>query len=223
MTSWSGSSISVMRSGSSTIFESGSRSSTWSCIRTRPASSSSAASRHRTGKSEVFRKPETFDFLGFTHMCGKTKDGRFWLRRVTIKKRLRAKLKQVKAELRRRRHWPIPEQGRWLASVLRGHFNYYAVPGNIDAISAFRDRGDGGSGGSRFGAEANAHRMAWERYRQDRKQVATLCPHRASPPQRGLRRQDPRQEPGAVVPHAGICPGGRPQGRSLPGLAVKAL
>jgi RNA-directed DNA polymerase len=86
------------------------------------------------------KKPETFDYLGFTHVCGKTRDGRFWLRRITIKKRLRAKLKQVKAELRRRLHWPIPEQGRWLASVLRGHFNYYAVPGNIDAISAFRDQ-----------------------------------------------------------------------------------
>jgi len=90
-------------------------------------------------KERGLGKPETFDFLGLTHICGKTRDGRFWLRRITIKKRMRAKLKQVKAELRRRRHWPIPEQGRWLASVLRGHFNYYAVPGNIDAISAFRD------------------------------------------------------------------------------------
>ena len=87
-------------------------------------------------------KPGTFDFLGFNHVCGKTRNGRFWLRRITIKKRMRAKLKQVKAELRRRRHWPIPEQGRWLASVLRGHFNYYAVPGNIDSIRAFRDRGN---------------------------------------------------------------------------------
>jgi RNA-directed DNA polymerase len=84
-------------------------------------------------------KPETFDFLGFTHICGKTKDGRFWLRRITITKRLRAKLKQVKAELLRRRHLPIPEQGRWLASVVRGHLAYYAVPGNIDAIATFRD------------------------------------------------------------------------------------
>jgi RNA-directed DNA polymerase len=91
-------------------------------------------------KERGLKRPETFDFLGFTHIGGKTRDGRFWLRRVTIKKRLRAKLKQVKTELRRRRHWPIPEQGRWLASVLRGHFNYYAVPGNIDAVSAFRDQ-----------------------------------------------------------------------------------
>ena len=91
-------------------------------------------------KERGLKRPETFNFLGFTHICGKTRDGRFWLRRVTIKKRLTAKLKQVKAELRRRRHWPIPEQGRWLASVLRGHFNYYAVPGNIDAVTAFRDQ-----------------------------------------------------------------------------------
>jgi RNA-directed DNA polymerase len=85
-------------------------------------------------------KPEKFDFLGFTHLCGKTKDGRFWLRRVTITKRMQAKLKELKAELKRRRHLSIPEQGRWLASVVRGHLAYYAVPGNIDAVSAFRDQ-----------------------------------------------------------------------------------
>ena len=84
-------------------------------------------------------KPETFDFLGFTHFCGKTKDGRFWLRRITIAKRMRAKLRALKEELLRRRHLPVPVQGRWLGSVVRGHLAYYAVPGNIDAISAFRD------------------------------------------------------------------------------------
>ncbi len=91
-------------------------------------------------KERGLGRPETFDFLGFTHMCGKTRDGRFWLRRVTIKKRLRAKLKQVKAEIRHRRQLPIPDQGRWLASVVRGHLAYYAVPGNIDSVSAFRDQ-----------------------------------------------------------------------------------
>jgi group II intron reverse transcriptase/maturase len=114
-------------------------------------------------KERGLPKPETFDFLGFTHMCGKTKDGRFWLRRITIKKRMRAKLKQVKAELRRRRHWPIPEQGRWLASVLRGHFNYYAVPGNIDAISAFRDQVRWLWRES-LRRRSQRHRMTWERY-----------------------------------------------------------
>ena len=85
-------------------------------------------------------RPETFDFLGFTHICAKTRTGRFALRRITIKKRMRAKLREVKAELRRRMHLPIPEQGKWLGAVVRGHLNYYAVPGNSDAIGAFRDQ-----------------------------------------------------------------------------------
>ncbi|HVA06508.1 MAG TPA: group II intron reverse transcriptase/maturase [Acidimicrobiales bacterium] len=114
-------------------------------------------------KERGLAKPETFDFLGFTHVCGKTKDGRFWLRRITIKKRLRAKLKQVKAELRYRRHWPIPEQGRWLASVLRGHFNYYAVPGNIDSVSAFRDQVRW-LWRETLRRRSQRHRMTWARY-----------------------------------------------------------
>jgi group II intron reverse transcriptase/maturase len=83
-------------------------------------------------------KPETFNFLGFTHVCGKTRNGRFWLRRITISKRMRAKLSEVKDQLKRRRHQPIPVQGRWLASVVRGHLAYYAVPGNIEAVRDFR-------------------------------------------------------------------------------------
>jgi len=83
-------------------------------------------------------KPETFDFLGFTHMCGQTKNGRFWVKRKTISKRMRAKLAEVNDQLKRRRHLPIPEQGRWLARVVRGHLAYYAVPGNTDAVAAFR-------------------------------------------------------------------------------------
>jgi RNA-directed DNA polymerase len=83
-------------------------------------------------------KPETFEFLGFTHICGKDKGGRFMLRRITVSKHRRAKQREVKEELMRRRHRPIPEQGRWLASVVRGHLAYYAVPGNRAAVSAFR-------------------------------------------------------------------------------------
>ena len=83
-------------------------------------------------------RPETFRFLGFTHACAKTKKGRFKLKRITDSKRLQAKLRSVKTELMRRRHQPIPEQGRWLASVLRGHANYYGVPGNQEALLAFR-------------------------------------------------------------------------------------
>src|SRR5271157_3451386 len=83
-------------------------------------------------------KPETFSFLGFTHICAVTRRGRFWVRRVTDRKRLRAKLRQVRTEIMRRRHLPVPEQGRWLASVVTGHQNYYAVHGNYEAVSFFR-------------------------------------------------------------------------------------
>jgi len=83
-------------------------------------------------------KPETFDFLGFTHICGKTKAGRFWLKRVTIAKRMRAKLREVNDQLKRRRHQPVPEQGQWLRSVVQGHLVYYAVPGNSHAVRAFQ-------------------------------------------------------------------------------------
>jgi len=83
-------------------------------------------------------KPETFAFLGFTHICVTTRRGRFWVRRKTDPKRLRAKLKMVKDQLRWRRYQPLPEQGRWLAAVVRGHQAYYAVPGNNRAVNAFR-------------------------------------------------------------------------------------
>jgi RNA-directed DNA polymerase len=88
-------------------------------------------------KQRDLGKPETFDFLGFTHICGKTKSGSFALRRITITKRRRAKLYKVKEELVHRRYLPIPEQGQWLASVVRGHCAYYAVPGNYEAVDAF--------------------------------------------------------------------------------------
>ncbi|MGH3756013.1 MAG: hypothetical protein ACRDRP_25700, partial [Pseudonocardiaceae bacterium] len=67
----------------------------------------------------------------------KSESGRFWVRRKTISKRMRAKLGGIKVLLMQRRHLPVPEQGRWLASVVAGHLAYYAVPGNIDAVAAF--------------------------------------------------------------------------------------
>ena len=80
-------------------------------------------------------------FLGFTHICANDRHGRFKLKRVTSKKKMRAKLKSVKTEMRRRMHHPIPEQGRWLASVLQGHYNYYAVPDNSEALHALPTTG----------------------------------------------------------------------------------
>jgi len=85
-------------------------------------------------------KPETFQFLGFTHICAKTRKGHFKLKRISDSKRTRAKLKALKGEIKQRRHLPIPEQGRWLASVVRGHNNYYAVPDNSEALQAFRSQ-----------------------------------------------------------------------------------
>jgi len=83
-------------------------------------------------------KPETFDFLGFTHICGKKKSGKYAVLRKTIRKRMCAKLMEVKTELRTRMHEPIPIVGKWLASVLRGHFQYYGVPWNTYSLYAFR-------------------------------------------------------------------------------------
>src|SRR4029078_3519214 len=70
-------------------------------------------------------KPETFKFLGFTHICGQSRRGTFLLKRKTRRDRMRAKLREIKEELRRQMHQPIPEQGRWLAQVMRGYFAYH--------------------------------------------------------------------------------------------------
>src|SRR6266536_1419537 len=91
--------------------------------------------RQRRGQ----RKPETFQFLGFVHSCGRTRTGQFAVRRQTAGQRLRAKLKEVKNELRHRWHDPIPEVGLWLGSVVRGHCQYYGIPGNFRAIGRFRN------------------------------------------------------------------------------------
>jgi group II intron reverse transcriptase/maturase len=86
-------------------------------------------------------KPEVFDFLGFTHICGKTrKTGRFIVKRQTIRKRLSAKLSELKEELRRRWHEPVAAVGKWLRSVVHGYFNYHAVPGNLDSLNCFRSQ-----------------------------------------------------------------------------------
>ena len=78
-------------------------------------------------------KPETFDFLGFTHISGKNSLGRFMVRRKTIRKRIRGKVRKIKQQLRMRMHDPLPQTGRWLQSVVQAHFNYYAVPGTSRA------------------------------------------------------------------------------------------
>ena len=83
-------------------------------------------------------KPETFNFLGFTHICGRSRKGLFQLKRKSRRDRMRAKLRAIKEELRRRMHEPIPQQGQWLCQVVRGYFAYHAVPTNVASLSAFR-------------------------------------------------------------------------------------
>ncbi len=91
--------------------------------------------RQRRGEG----KPETFNFLGFTHICVKKRsNGMYTVLRQTIRKRLQAKLNAVKAELQRRMHAPIPEMGKWLQAVVRGHIRYYGVPMNQPALFLFR-------------------------------------------------------------------------------------
>ena len=92
--------------------------------------------RRRRGEG----KPETFDFLGLTHISGKNSLGRFAVRRKTIRKRIRAKLGRIKPELRKRMHDPLSQTGQWLKSIVQGHFNYYAVPGNTASLPLFRHR-----------------------------------------------------------------------------------
>ena len=110
-------------------------------------------------------KPESFSFLGFTFICGKSRQGIFQLKRKTRRDRMRAKLRAIKQEMRRRMHQPIPLQGKWLQLVVSGYFNYHAVPTNSRTFHAFRH----------FVAElwqrslrrrSQKHSMTWERFTQ---------------------------------------------------------
>jgi RNA-directed DNA polymerase len=92
-----------------------------------------ATNRERRGLG----KPETFKFLGFTFICGKSRAGKFLIHRKSRRDRMRSKLREIKEALRRRMHWSIPEQGKWLGQVVRGFFQYHAVPTNSRALAAF--------------------------------------------------------------------------------------
>ena len=116
--------------------------------------------RRRRGEG----KPETFDFLGFTHVCGKTrKGGWFTVRRLTAKKRLRSKLQAVRQELRKRWHARVAETGAWLRSVVQGYFNYHAVPGNFAALETFR-REVARAWLAALRRRSQKRRLSWERF-----------------------------------------------------------
>ena len=162
----------------------------------------------------VWGKPETFDFLGFTHFCGFTKGGRFWLRRITIRKRMQAKLREVNDQLKRRRHQPIPKQGKWLRSVVTGHLAYYAVPGNTECGSGLSHPGQSALVQA-LRRRSQRTRLNWNR--MDRLITKWLPPARVRHPFPDARF-DARIQGRSPVRrrHAGICAGGRSQERSLP-------
>jgi RNA-directed DNA polymerase len=119
-----------------------------------------AENRQKRGQG----KPETFDFLGFTHVSGVThKTRKFHVRRLSVKKRLRTKLLGVKQTLFRHRHRPISEQGTWLRAVVQGWLNYHAVPGNIAALETFR-RESVRCWLHALRRRGQRHRLRWERF-----------------------------------------------------------
>lgn len=164
------------------------------------------ANRQRRGEG----KPETFGFLGFTHSC--TRYGaspRGVLRRRTIGKRLVSKLHEVKVELRKRRHKPIPEQGSWLGKVVQGFYNYYAVPTNFDSLERFRDEAARHWLRSlRRRSQKGRRRMTWKRFYplKDRWLPEPAILH--DYPHVRFYRQHPRQEPYARKGPVRIRPGG---------------
>src|SRR5215210_5509206 len=152
-------------------------------------------------------KPETFRFLGFTHICGRSRRGTFQLQRKSRADRMRATLRRVKDALRRRMHQPIPVQGRWLTQVVSGYFAYHAVPTNRRALMAFR------------------HHVTdlWRRTLRRRSQTDRLTwagmakladawlprPHLLHPwPSARFAVRHPRWEPSARIGPARICAGG---------------
>jgi hypothetical protein len=161
------------------------------------------ANRKRRGLG----KPETFNFLGFTFICGKSRRGSFLIKRKSRRDRMRAKLKEIKQVLRRCMHQPIPQQGRWLRQVVSGYFNYHAVPTNCRALTAFRE----------------AVTKAWLRALRRRSQRGALTweqmkaladawlprPHILHRwPRQRFAVTHPRWEPYAGKPHVRFCAGG---------------
>jgi RNA-directed DNA polymerase len=152
-------------------------------------------------------KPETFNFLGFTFICGKTRAGKFQIKRKTRADRMRAKLKMIKAEMWRRMHQPIPKQGQWLYYVVRGYFNYHAVPTNARALHVFRHHITD-LWRRTLRRRSQKDRMTWERMTQLANDWLPK-PRILHPwPSERFAVTHPRWEPYAGKPHVRFCAGG---------------
>jgi len=120
----------------------------------------------RNCRERGIRKPETFDFLGFTHCCGRRRnDGGFKIVRLTIKKRMRTTLAAIRGTLMRRRHEPVAVVGRWLRQVLQGYLNYHAVPDNLRTLGGFRWE-VGRAWRHALMRRSQRHRLSWERFQR---------------------------------------------------------
>jgi group II intron reverse transcriptase/maturase len=165
-----------------------------------------AADRERRGLG----KPETFAFLGFTFICGKSRAGKFLIHRKSRRDRVRAKLMEVKEELRRRMHGPIREQAEWLKQVVTGYLQYYAVPTNGPALVAFRHHVTD-LWRRTLRRRGQKHRMTWWR-------IGKLADHWLPKPRilhpwpnQRFAVKHPRWEPYAGKPHVRFCAGGAQQ------------
>jgi len=153
-------------------------------------------------------KPETFDFLGFTHYCGITPGGKFVVKRKTNRRRLSARIRETATQLKSWRHHAIAQVGTWLKSVARGYLNYHAVPGNFKALDTFhREIGRAWFRSLRKRSD-HAKNLSWKTMSGILKQwlptPKILHPH----PHARFAAKYPRQEPDAVAPQVRICPGG---------------
>jgi len=152
-------------------------------------------------------KPETFNFLGFTFICGRSRHGWFALKRKSRGDRMRVKLTEIKKEMRRRMHQPIPEQGRWLRQVVNGFFTYHAVPTNSRALHTFRHRVTDLWRRS-LRRRSQRDRMTWSGIKKLADdflpQARILHPW----PHARFAVKHPRWEPSALIGHARICAGG---------------
>jgi len=152
-------------------------------------------------------KPETFNFLGFTFISSQTRRGKFLVKRKSRRDRLRAKLQEIKGELRRRMHEPISEQGKWLRQVITGYFNYHAVPTNIETLRDFRDAA------VRLWRRSLARRSqldggSWSRMTKLAREWLPT-PRILHPwPRERFAVTHPRWEPYAGKPHVRFCAGG---------------
>ena len=129
-----------------------------------------AERRHARGEG----RPDTFDFLGFTHCCGRDRQGRYQVVRLTVKKRMRATPATIRETLYRRRHEPVPVVGAWLQRVVEGYFRYHGVPTNLMRLEGFR------SDVCRAGRHAQRRRgqrsrMTWERFQRLARRYAPSC------------------------------------------------